>query len=161
MEIGSSQPSVWDAAWLAVLRDRSTFTRNVDFSAQGGWILVVGQTGMRVSVQLSNNELSRITASRVNECIIADALIDNPISARSLILVCPKGLHHRSRNEGTIVPSFHPFFDFRSALGNFFALRSWRLLPLRGRGKARKARIMPQDGRGLRGFLREIGSKWG
>lgn len=33
------------------------------------WILVVGQTGMRVSVQLSNNEPSRITASRVSECI--------------------------------------------------------------------------------------------
>lgn len=80
MEIGSSQTSVWDAVWLAVLRDRSTFTRNVDFSAQGGWILVVGQTGMRVSVQLSNNELSRITASRVNECIIANALIKDVIS---------------------------------------------------------------------------------
>lgn len=64
-------------------------------------------------------------------CAIANALTDNPITAReSDFRLIENGRNRRSRNEGTIVPSFRPLFGFRRVLRNLFALASWRLLPL-------------------------------
>lgn len=46
---------------------------------------MVGQTGMRVSVQLSKDELSRMTASRVNECVIDESLIEGCVRAHNAL----------------------------------------------------------------------------
>ena len=67
--------------------------------------------------------------------IIVNSLADDPITGGSPISVYQRtALSVDPRNEGTIVPSFRPLFDFRGTLRDFFALRSWRPLPSCGRG---------------------------